>query len=167
MRILQDLRDLRQEHDEEMLHLRIAALNEWSGQTADHDRQYRRNTLAHGGAVRADVKVIKRYGNNPCVGPWKDAFFKQYGVPFNLLEGQMDRVPSQLVEVLDHRANARRMDIWRTPQNQQRRLEVISNANEIIKEWHQGSEDLFKDGSRRLQLYKTMEEEYLLGIQHM
>lgn len=55
------------------------------------------------------------------------------------------------------------MDIWKTPQNKDRRHRITSNADYIINAWFERADDLFKEGSKSLMSYHQIEEDWVEG----
>lgn len=135
MQILEELKKPRQLLWEDLYELRIARLNEWSSLKLESDEtQHSRNALDNGGKVDIDVQLIK-LGKDPSRSEsWKKAFFKYYGVPYDLVENKVEDLPQKLQQTLNHRASTHSMRLWRTTANELRKSHVMGNANSMYNQ---------------------------------
>ena len=89
----------------------MAVLDDW---TSTYRPRSVRNSIAHGGQVADDIKVIKFMSpiESERADAWKKAFQAVYGISYDFHEGILS-APNQLREVLDIQANITVLNSWK------------------------------------------------------
>ena len=94
----------------------------------------------------------------------KTCFLKNYGIPFDKVRDET--LPGDLVIALNHRASVHVLNHWKHGgPNEQRRVEIIQLANNVIKCWCEAP-SLFPADAGALSDCKQIERIWKNGERH-
>jgi hypothetical protein len=131
-----------QPYQENGLKIRKAILDAFSPGGRDKKIVGERNTVAHGGNIRADVDVITEMEgiSTNVADRWKQAFLTIYEINYSFLYQNLAGLDGISSELFDIRATVKLLDTWSVPSREQVKENIIQDCNFCLSTWERWCE---------------------------
>lgn len=150
----------------EMYYIRAATLDAWSS-ISDQEPifDFDGDIRCQIGKMEMDALTIKKYSEHTedyiRIQEWKNPFYRYYGITYvDDMADEMTILHPYFQTVLNRRASVISMRKWDDPENAEKKIRIITNANKIIEEWLRGSPDFFQENSRTMEYYRQIEKDW-------
>ena len=121
-------------HADQLNIIRSYTLKEWAKIKNGTEDRFKRNVVARGGDIAADLELIQEYeedGYN--LAQYKEGFYRGYNITYDeFVVNHIQNAPDALLTTLNMRANLRVMRAWRGSDLVEEKSKLLEQCDSVI-----------------------------------